>query len=285
MSRAQAASTLRAYAHDWRHFRLWCERHHLVALPATPQTVVLYATDLIQNDKRKLNTLYRRLAAIGQIHEQTNLEPPSRSWAVRQYLAGLRGEAGPAPNRKRPVSIEDLKQIVAGIPDTLLGKRDRALLLLGFAGALRRSELVALDMEDLEPVREGLIVWIRCCKTGQQGQGRPVGIPRGSEAPTCPVQALDTWCSAARIESGPIFRRVNRHGHVLPKRLSGEAVGIVVKRYVEQLGWNPGLFAGHSLRSRLAMSTAAAGKGEPANMHQTGHRAIMVFAPAGKAVP
>src|SRR5579884_227493 len=262
MPQTQAASTLRAYAHDWRHFRLWCERHHLVALPATAQTVVLYATDLIQNEKRKLNTVSRRLAAIGQIHEQTNLEPPSQSRAVREFLAGLRRETGTPPNRKRPVLIEDLKQIVAGIPDTLLGKRDRALLLLGFAGALRRSELVALDVEDLEPVREGLIVWIRRCKTGREGQGRAVGIPRGADARTCPVQALDTWCSAARIESGTIFRRVNRHGHVLPERLSGEGVSIVVKRYVEQLGWNPDLFAGHSLRSGLAMSAGATGKSE-----------------------
>lgn len=267
MSQASAASTLRAYAHDWRDFRLWCESRHLVALPATPQTVILYATDLIQNEKRKLNTLYRRLAAIGHIHRQTNLEPPSQSWAVRQFLAGLRSEVGVAPNRKRPVLVEDLKQIVAGIPDTLLGKRDRALLLLGFAGGFRRSELVALDVEDLESEREGLIVWIRRSTTDQQEQGSAVGISRQAEALTCPVQALESWCSAARIESGPIFRRVNRHGQVLPHRLSGEAVGIVVKRYVEQLGWNPDVFAGHSLRSGLAMSTAAAGKSERATMH------------------
>jgi integrase len=234
----------------------------------------LYATDLIQHEKRKLNTLYRRLAAISQIHQQTNLEPPARSWAVRQFLAGLRREIGVAPKRKRPVLIEDLKQLVAGIPDTLLGKRDRALLLLGFAGGFRRSELVAVDVEDLEPAREGLIVRIRRSKTDQEGEGRAVGIPRGSEALTCPVQALANWCAAARVESGPIFRRVNRHGQVLPKRLSGEAVGIVVKRHVERLGWDPEVFAGHSLRAGLATSAAAAGKSERAIMHQTGHRNV-----------
>jgi integrase len=193
-------------------------------------------------------------------------------WAVQQFLSGLRRELGVAPHRKRPLLADDLRQIVAEIPDTLLGKRDRALLLLGFSGAFRRSELVALNLDDLEDNRDGLIVRIRKSKTDQQGEGRVVGIPQGADPLTCPLQALTKWREAAGIEVGALFRRVNRHGQVLPQRLSAEGVALVVKRSVEQLGLDPSAFAGHSLRAGLATSAAAAGKSERAIMNQTGHR-------------
>jgi integrase len=264
---ARAGSTLRAYAHDWRQFRLWAERRRLDPLPASPECVILYATDLTKNEGRRLNTLQRRLAAISQMHQQTGFESPTRAWAVKQFLSGLRRELG-------AVLIDDLRQILAEVPDTPLGKRDRALLLLGFAGAFRRSELVALDVADLEDNREGLIVRIRKSKTDQEGEGRAVGIPRGADPPTCPVETLAVWRAAAKIETGPLFRGVNRHGQVLPERLSGEAVAIVVKRYVSPLGFDPSAFAGHSLRAGLATSAAAAGKSERAIMNQTGHRSL-----------
>jgi integrase len=269
---ARAGSTLRAYAHDWKQFRLWCDRHGLDPLPASVETVIFYATDLTKNQHRKWNTLQRRLAAISQRHQQMGFEPPTRAWSVKQFLSGLRRELGTAPRHKRAILADDLRQIVTEIPDTLLGKRDRALLLLGFSGAFRRSELVALNREDLEVTRDGLIVRIRKSKTDQQGEGRAVGIPRGSEASTCPLEALTKWLEAAAIEAGALFRRVNRHGQVLPQRLSPEGVAIVVKRYAEKLGFEPAVFAGHSLRAGLATSAAAAGKSERAIMNQTGHR-------------
>lgn len=271
---ARAPSTLRAYEHDWQQFRLWCERHGLVALPATPQTVILYSTDLTKNQQRKWNTLQRRLAAVSQLHQQARFDSPTRSWAVKQFLAGLRREIGVAPQRKRPVLAEDLQQILAELPDSLLGKRDRALLLLGFTGAFRRSELVALDVADLAETREGLIVRVRRSKTDQEGEGRSVGIPQGREQAACPLWALESWKASAQIERGPLFRPMNRHGQVLPQRLSAEGVAIVVKRYVESLGFDPAAFAGHSLRSGLATSAAAAGKSERAIMQQTGHRSV-----------
>jgi integrase len=193
---------------------------------------------------------------------------------MKQFLAGLRRELGIAPVRKKPVLVADLKEIVGALPASLLGKRDRALLLLGFTGALRRSELIALDVEDLEETREGLIVHIRRSKTDQESEGRKVGIPQGADQATCPVWALEQWLQGAKIESGAVFRVMNRHGQVLPKRLSGEGVAIVVKRAVEMLGYDPGLFSGHSLRAGLATSAAAAGKGERAIMNQTGHRSV-----------
>jgi integrase len=235
--------------------------------------VILYGTDLTKNDRKRWNTLARRLAAISQMHQQAGYESPTRAWVVKQFLAGLRRELGVAPVRKKPVLLEDLREILTEIPNSLLGRRDRALLLLGFTGAFRRSELVGLNVEDCESVRDGLIVSIRRSKTDQEGEGRRIGIPWGTDDATCPVRALEAWQSAARIVSGPLFRSVNRHGQVLG-RLSGEAVAIVVKRYVAKLGYNPADFAGHSLRAGLATSAAAAGKSERAIMNQTGHRSL-----------
>ena len=165
---ARAGSTLRAYSHDWSQFRAWCEQNALVALPASPQTVILYSTDLTKNERKKWNTLSRRLAAISQLHSQAGFESPTRTWAVKQFLQGLRRELGVAPVRKRPVLVDDLKEILKQIPDTMLGRRDRALLLLGFTGAFRRSELAALNVEDIEEQRDGIAVKIGRSKTDQE---------------------------------------------------------------------------------------------------------------------
>jgi integrase len=271
---ARAGSTLRAYAHDWKQFRTWAEENGFAPLPATPQAVILYGADLVKNRRKKLNTLSRRLAAISQMHQQSGFAAPTQDWAVRQFLRGLRRETGVAPTRKRPLLVPALKQILSELPDSLLGKRDRALLLLGFAGAFRRSELVALDAEDVETTPKGLVVTVRRSKTDQEGQGRKVGIPTGAEERTCPVKAVAGWRMSARIESGPLFRSVNRHGHLSGQRLSPEAVAIVVKRRVGRLGCDPAEFAGHSLRAGLATAAAAAGKSERAIMNQTGHRSL-----------
>ena len=271
---ARAGSTLRAYTHDWQEFRQWCHQNRLVALPASPQTLILYSTDLVKNCHRKLNTLARRLAAVSQLHQQAGFTSPTQSWAVKQFLQGLRREVGVAPIRKRPVLVADLKRILAKLPDSLLGRRDRALLLVGFTGAFRRSELVGLDVGDLEETGDGLIVTIRRSKTDQEGEGRRVGIPQGTDPATCPLWALEQWRQAAHIDAGPLFRVMNRHSQVLPKRLSAEAVAIVVKRSVEKLGYEPAAFGGHSLRAGLATSAAASGKSERAIMSQTGHRSL-----------
>ena len=271
---ARAPATLRAYEHDWRAFRVWCERNGLLPLPASPQAVILYSTDLTKNQHKRWNTLSRRLAAISQLHQQAGFDSPTRSWAVEQFLAGLRRELGIAPVRKKPVLVADLKLILEQIPDSLLGLRDRALLLLGFSGAFRRSELVGLDVGDLEETRDGLVVTLRRSKTDPEGEGRKIGVPQGSEQASCPLWALDQWRAAAGLSSGALFRSVTRHGRVLGQRLSAEAVSIVVKRYVAQLGYDPAQFAGHSLRAGLATSAAAAGKSERAIMNQTGHRSL-----------
>ena len=159
---------------------------------------------------------------------------------------------GTMPAAKTPVLIEDVRAMMANLPDRLLGVRDRALLLVGFAGGFRRSELVSLNIRDLKFNNDGLTVTLRRSKTDQEASGRKVGLPYGSSLETCPVRSLRAWLEASEIESGPVFRPINRHGQIPPTRLSDRAVALIVKRAAKAAGKDPAEFAGHSLRSGLA---------------------------------
>ena len=269
-TRARAENTLRAYRSDWRNFEAWCQVRQFPACPAASETVALYLTALSRT--HKVSTLTRRLSAISQAHRTAGLASPAEQAPVRQVMAGIRRTLGTAATVKRPVLVADLQAMVNAIPDNLIGLRDRALLLIGFSGAFRRSELVALDCSDLAETADGLTLTIRRSKTDQEAAGRKIAIPRGREAATCPLRALAAWHVAAGIESGPVFLRVNRHGQILRKRPSAEAVGIIVKRWAAAIGLDASEFAGHSLRAGLATSAAIAGKSERAIMNQTGHR-------------
>jgi integrase len=162
--------------------------------------------------------------------------------------------------------------MVETLQESLIGARDRALLLVGFAGAFRRSELVALDVRDVAFTTEGLMITLRRSKTDQEGQGRSVGLPYGSRLETCPVRSLRAWLALSEITSGPLFRPINRHGTMAEGRLSDRAVALVVKRTAKAAGLDPAKYAGHSLRAGLATSAAAAGVSERAIMNQTGHK-------------
>ena len=267
---ARAENTLRAYRSDWKDFEGWCRDHNFVCRPASPETVALYLTALSRS--RKVSTLTRRISAISQAHQTAGHPSPTEESPVRLVMAGIRRSLGTAAAAKRPVLVPDLQAMVTALPDNLLGLRDRALLLIGFSGAFRRSELVGLDWEHLAETVDGLVITIRRSKTDPEAEGRKIAIPRGREESTCPLRALFFWRAAAGIESGPVFLRVNRHGQILGKRLSAEAVAIVVKRWASRIGYEKGEFAGHSLRSGLATAAAIAGKSERAIMNQTGHR-------------
>jgi integrase len=189
-------------------------------------------------------------------------------------MAGIRRANGTAPSAKTPTLTYDIRAMVSTLPDGLLGIRDRALLLVGFAGAFRRSELIAIDCADVDITRDGLVVMLRRSKTDQEGAGRKVAIPFGSNPDTCPVRALESWLKASMISEGAIFRHVNRHGHLQPGRLSSYAVALVVKRTAAAAGLDPAKYAGHSLRSALATSAAIGGTSERSIMAQTGHRSV-----------
>jgi integrase len=191
---------------------------------------------------------------------------------VSRTHAGIRRTLGKAQNAKPPTLVDDLKRMLEKLPATRLGLRDRALLLLGFAGAFRRSELVSLDVADLEFTRAGLVVTRRKSKTDQEGRSRRLGVPYGSSEQTYPVRSLQAWLESARITDGPVFRALDRFQRVQPGRLSDKAVALVVKRRAKAVRLDPARYAGHSLRAGLATSAAAAGASRRVIMSQTGHR-------------
>ena len=197
---SKSAATRRAYQTDAANFAAWCERHGVEPLPATVDTVAAYLASLAQSGL-KASTITRRCAGIRYMHRMAGLESPTSSEAIKAVLAGIRRSIGTAVTRKAPATAEAIRAIVAEMPTDLRGLRDRALLLLGFAGALRRSELVALDVVDLEETAEGLLVRIRRSKTDQEGTGDFVSIPHGSRLR--PVAGVKAWLQEAGITEGP----------------------------------------------------------------------------------
>ena len=271
---ATAANTRRAYRADWRDFSAWCAQNHRAALPALPETVAVYLA--AQAGHRKTSTIGRRLSAIAQAHKTAGLDSPTGEAAVRQVLAGIRRRHGTRQVGKEAAVTTDVRAMVGTLEESLPGRRDRALLLLGFAGAFRRSELVALDVADVARTRNGLVVSVRRGKTDQEGAGREVGIPYGSTPATCPVRAVADWLEAAGIAEGALFRPIDRHGNLRPTRLTDQSVALVVKRAATAAGLDPRIYAGHSLRSGLATAAAQAGVSERAIMEQTGHKSLPV---------
>jgi integrase len=190
-------------------------------------------------------------------------------------MAGIRRTLGMAPDQKAPTMPPDLRRMVVSCSgETLAGRRDRALLLFGFAGGFRRSELVGLDVEDIEETPDGLRVSVARSKTDQEGVGRNVGISWGQHPETCPVRALRAWREKTGIVAGPVFRAVNRHDQMRNGRLTDQSVARIVKRAAERAGLDPAKYAGHSLRAGLAAAAAAGGAPERAIMKQTGHRSV-----------
>jgi integrase len=194
---------------------------------------------------------------------------------VSETLKGIRRTLGTAQQTKVPLLTADVRRMIDALPDNLTGCRDRALLLLGFSGGFRRSELAALDSEDIVEMDDGLVVKLRRSKTDPEGKGRDVGIPYGSCPATCPVRAVSAWTTAAGISAaGPLFRGIDRHGNLGSVRLHKDSVGLIVKRAARAAGLDPALYAGHSLRAGLATQAYLNGAGEFAIMRQTGHRSL-----------
>jgi len=251
----KAASTRKAYGTDFRLFKVYCDAKGVSALPASPETVAAYLATEAQNAKP--STIGRRVAAIRYAHKLAGLETPTDAEGVKATMRGIRRTFGGARNKKAPAVAAKMHSMVALAPEGLAGLRDRALLLLGFAGAFRRSELVDLDVGDIAETETGLLVTIRGSKTDQERQGVTIAIARGDIA--CPVKALRAWLDAAGIEAGPIFRPIDRHGNLLPSRLTAQSVANIVKAYAARAGFDASTFSGHSLRSGFL--TSAAGKG------------------------
>jgi integrase len=282
---SRADSTWRAYTSDMADFRRWCAQQlpPVSALPAAPDTVALYLTALAE--VRAPATLRRRLSAISVAHRVAGHDSPTGHPAVRAVWAGIRRSRSVAPRKVRaartPIITALVGPLLAGADGeraapALADVRDRALLLLGFAGALRRSELVALDVADVVEDDHGLRLRIRRSKTDQDGAGVLRGLPYGSHLTTCPVRAWRAWLARSGLTEGPAFRAVDRHGRLGPRRLSDRAVADMIKRRAAAAGVE-GVFAGHSLRAGFATEGYARGVPELAIMRHGRWRSAAVM--------
>jgi integrase len=280
MEEAKAKATRRAYASDWRHFASWCDANGLTSLPATPSTVALYLTSLAkpgENEKpRKAATITRRLTSINAAHKEKGLDSPAtmNHHLVASTLHGIRRNLGVAQTRKKPLTRDRIVKLLGSLVGPIAAARDKALLLIGFAGSLRRSELAALKVNEITRHRNGITLLIPRSKTDQEGEGREVEILLGAHDQTCPVMALENWLKVAGVESGQVFRRVGQHGTV-GDGLDKDSIGRIVKRLVRRARLaNPESYGGHSLRAGFVTEASANGATDRQIMKQTGHKSI-----------
>ena len=258
---SKAENTLRAYKADYKDFAQFCIKNGLKPMPSQPKIITLYLTHLSKHCK--FSTLKRRLASISVIHKISGHYIDVKHPMITENLMGIKRILGSYQKAKKPILINDLKLIVKAIDKDKNEKnryKNRALILIGFSGGFRRSELVAIDYEDLDFVSEGVKIFVKRSKTDQSGEGMTKGIPYFSNPEYCPVTSLKKWIEKIGINSGKIFD------------MSDRSVALIIKKYTSLAGLDPTKYAGHSLRSGFATSTAELGAEERSIMAMTGHK-------------
>lgn len=273
--RARSDATRIAYSADLRDFERYCRTAGLEALPATPQTVVLYLTALAQRGA-KIATIRRRLVGISIAHKDRGLETPTGHAIVRAVVRGIANAHGSAVTRKTALTDDLLPATLLATGDGLKGARDRAIVLLGFAAALRRSEIGALEVRDLRFDRRGLVVTLRRSKTDQAGEGREIGIPFVDVEQLCAARAVRRWLDVAGIVAGPVFRAFDMQRRMLATPIAGRDVARLLQRLTARAGL-AGDFSGHSLRAGFVTSAAAKGVPEIRIQDTTGHRSVAIL--------
>jgi len=258
---SKAINTLRAYKADYKDFTRFCIKHGFKSMPTEPKILSLYLTHLSQTSK--FSTLKRRLASISVIHRISGHYIDTKHPMITENLMGIKRIKGSYQKAKKPILIDDLKSIVNVIDKDKNEKRkakNRALILIGFAGGFRRSELVAILYEDIDFVSEGVKIFVKRSKTDQSGEGMTKGIPYFSNQKYCPVISLKNWLEKSEVKSGRIFD------------MSDKSVALTIKKYTAIAGLDSNKYSGHSLRSGFATSTAELGAEERSIMAMTGHK-------------
>ena len=258
---SKALNTMRAYKADYKDFTLFCVKHAFKSMPSEPKIVSLYLTHLSQTSK--FSTLKRRLASISVIHKLSGHYIDIKHPLITENLMGIKRVIGSYQKAKKPILINELKLIVNVIDKDKNEKRmlkNRALILIGFAGGFRRSELVAIHYEDIDFVKEGVKIFVKRSKTDQSGEGMIKGIPYFLNQDFCPVISLKNWLKKSEVKSGKIFN------------MSDKTVALTVKKYTGIAGLDSNKYSGHSLRSGFATSTAELGAEERSIMAMTGHK-------------
>ena len=259
---SKSTNTLRAYQSDYNDFSLFCSKNGFQAMPTQPKILALYITHLASYSK--YSTLKRRLASISIIHKTNGHYIDTKHPIIVENLMGIKRTNGSNQKGKKPLLINDLKLLIKSIDQSkeknIRKIRDKALVLIGFSGGFRRSELVDLEYEDIEFVTEGVKIFVKRSKTDQSGEGMIKAIPYFDNENFCPVKALDKWIVEAELNDGKIFN------------ISDKSVALIIKKYANYAGLDAHRYAGHSLRSGFATSTAESGAEERNIMAMTGHK-------------
>jgi integrase len=271
--KATAAATLRAYRADWTHFANWCTGHGFIAAPAAPETVGAYLASLAESHAP--TTIRRRLSALGKMHRFNDLPWNPAHRGIQGPLQGALRTHGRPVRKAAALTLPILRQLLGSCDDTARGRRDRALLLIGFLGAFRRSELVALRVEDIAVAADGLRLRIRRGKTDQAGQGYEIGLPRGRHADTCPVRALAAWQAVGGAKPGPLFRKISVNGTIGAAALHPDAVRRILAYRVQLAGVAVDGFdrlSAHALRVGFITEAYDVGVRDEDIMRHTRHR-------------
>ena len=271
---SKANNTLRAYRSDFKDFGSFCIKHGFKSIPTDPKIVSLYLTHMSKTSK--ISTLRRRLVSIGVVHKLKGHYLDTKHPIIIENLMGIKRLKGSKQTGKKPILINHLKQIVNTINEQEIEEivkfRNKTLILIGFGGGFRRTELISIDYEDLEFVDEGVKIALKRSKTDQFGEGMIKGLPYFSKETYCPVINLKNWLKISKIKTGPIFRRFAKGSALTKYRLTDQSVVLVIKEYLRLAGIENNNFSGHSLRSGFATVAAEAGADERSIMAMTGHK-------------
>jgi site-specific recombinase XerD len=275
LQNSKANNTVRAYKSDFKDFGLFCAQNGFKSLPSEPKIVSLYLTYLSTKEV-KMSTLKRRLVSIGVIHKLKGYYLDTKHPSIIENIMGIKRRKGSKQKGKKPLLINNLKTIINVIDgeknEEIKKLRDRSIILIGFSGAFRRSEIVSLDYDDLDFVKEGLKVNLKRSKTDQFGEGSVKGLPYFENSEYCPVVSLCKWIEISKINSGALFRRFTKGSKLSENRLSDQTVALLIKDYLEIAGIESRNYSGHSLRSGFATSAAESGVEERSIMAMTGHK-------------
>ena len=271
---SKANNTLRAYKSDFKDFGAFCAKHGFNSMPTEPKVVSLYLTHLSENSK--ISTLRRRLVSIGVVHKLKGHYLDTKHPVIIENLMGIKRKKGSIQIGKKPILINHLKQIINVIDEQKIEKikklRNKTLVLIGFGGGFRRTELISINHEDIDFVQEGVKITVRRSKTDQFGEGMIKGLPFFSNEKYCPVTNLKNWLILSKIKTGPIFRRFAKGSILTRHRLTDQSVVLIIKDCLKLAGIENQNFAGHSLRSGFATVAAEYGADERSIMAMTGHK-------------
>jgi len=271
---SKATNTLRAYKSDFRDFGAFCANHGFNSMPTEPKVVSLYLTHLSGNSK--ISTLRRRLVSIGVFHKLKGHYLDTKHPIIIENLMGIKRKKGSIQLGKKPILINHLKQIINIIDEQKIEKikklRNKTLILIGFGGGFRRTELISINHEDIDFVQEGVKINVRRSKTDQFGEGMIKGLPYFSNEKYCPVTNLKNWLILSKIKTGPIFRRFAKGSILTKHRLTDQSVVLIIKDCLKLAGIENQNFSGHSLRSGFATVAAESGADERSIMAMTGHK-------------